>query len=82
MSDETIKIHGKNAMKYIQQLSTINNLTPILTRDEEIIFLKENINFISKEFNNSEINIISDEKNNNIKSKRSEPMKQGIELNP
>jgi len=77
MQDEEIKKEGNEAVKYIQQLQKVYSFEEILSKEEEIEFLKNNIEFLEKEFN-CKVKIIDSDNYNESKAKRAEPMKPGI----
>ncbi len=74
-----LKKHSKQLVSYAQYLIKQPELPNILTKNEELNFLKNNIEFIQKE-TGYKIKIMDSDLSNDQKASRSEPLKPGIKL--
>jgi len=78
MNISEVRKNGKDASKYIQSLMSRHSFDILLSKKEELRFLEENKDFISKEFDNIPVDIVDGDVTQEDKARRAEPMKPGI----
>ncbi|NHJ48276.1 MAG: leucine--tRNA ligase [Asgard group archaeon] len=80
MADESIKLHGNNAVKYIQKLTKNPSFDTTLTCKSETEAIKDAAEFFKRDFKTQEVKIIPSAKSDHPKAKVAEPGRPGIAL--